>query len=421
MTDDETNPIKGDAKDVIGAFRSYESMVEFDITGIDAGLANAFRRILIAEIPTVAIDVINVFQNTSIFADEILCHRVGLIPLRVDIKKLGWADIALPEEDCSYKPEGKPNDITPENGVVFHLKVKCSDNPGAPPSADEKVKYKNAIIYSKDLVWVPQADQAKKFGDNPPKPLYDDIVIAKLRPGQEIELECFAIKGKGKIHTKWCAVCPAWYRLMPKITFIESKTLPREWRRGKISSEEPEGSTFGKTFVLVKPPGQDEYILGNIEKTYDRNDMIKLGSKDLYPSVDVSYPDGCGDKRVLKNVKLNSSMIKPVTQIWDENAWRLKKICPKNVFDIEDALGHSRPVVARPRDCTLCRECTRHPGWRQRIKLGREHEHYNFKINSVGQYKARELLKKAVKILKGKIYRLQKELEPLKKLESYQH
>lgn len=322
--------------------------------------------------------------------------------------------------DTSYKPVRNPRDITPENGVVFHLKVKCSENPKAPPSDDEKIKYNDAIVYSKHLTWVPQGDQAKMFADDPPRPLYDDIVIAKLRPGQEIELECFAIKGLGKIHTKWCAVCPTWYRLHPEIKFIESKTLPREWFRGKISQEEPEGSTFGKTFVLVKPPGQDEYILGNIEKTYDRNDMIELGGKDLYPSVDVSYPDGSGSRSVLKNVKLNSPMIKPVSQVWDENAWRLKKMCPRNVFDIEDALGHCRPVVARPRDCTLCRECTRHPGWSQRVKLGRKRDHYIFTICSVGQYKARKLLKRAVKLLKGKVYRLEKDLEPLKKMEKYQ-
>jgi len=417
MTDDESNPFTGDVKDIIGPHRGYESTIEVDIIGISPGIANALRRILIAEIPTVALDVVHIYQNTSIFCDEILVHRIGLIPIRADPDKLGWGDIALAEEDCSYKPVEEPKDLDLSNALLFNLKVKCSLNPKAPPNADEKVKYIDSVITSKYFTWIPQGDQAERFGDAPPKPLYDDIVVCKLRPGQEIELELFAIKGMGKIHTKWSAVCPAWYRMMPKIEFIEYKTLPREWFRGDNSQNEPEGSTFGKTFVLVKPPGKKEFILGNIEKTYNRSDMMKLGTKDLYPSVDVSIPDN-GKRKTFKNVKLNSSMLKPVTQIWDENAQRLKKMCPRNVFDIEEALGHCRPVVARPRDCTMCRECTRHPGWRQRVKLGRDRDHYIFKIASVGQYKARDLLKRTFQILRGKISTLREELEALRVIEN---
>lgn len=39
-------------------------------------------------------------------------------------------------------------------------------------------------VYSRDLIWNPVGDQAEKFTDDPPRPVYDDILIAKLRPGQ---------------------------------------------------------------------------------------------------------------------------------------------------------------------------------------------------------------------------------------------
>ena len=42
--------------------------MEFDIIGIDPAIANALRRILIAEIPTVAIEHVYMVQNTSIIA-----------------------------------------------------------------------------------------------------------------------------------------------------------------------------------------------------------------------------------------------------------------------------------------------------------------------------------------------------------------
>ena len=57
-----------------------EEMV-FDIEGIEPPLANALRRIMIAEIPTMAIEKVNMWQNTSVIPDENLAHRVGLIPI----------------------------------------------------------------------------------------------------------------------------------------------------------------------------------------------------------------------------------------------------------------------------------------------------------------------------------------------------
>lgn len=55
-----------------------------DIIGIDAPLANALRRIMMAEVPTMAIEMVTIFQNTSIIADEVLAHRLGLIPILAD-------------------------------------------------------------------------------------------------------------------------------------------------------------------------------------------------------------------------------------------------------------------------------------------------------------------------------------------------
>ena len=60
----------------------------FDMVGVDAPIANAFRRILLAEVPSVALEHVFISKNTSIIQDEILAHRLGLIPLRVDPRKV---------------------------------------------------------------------------------------------------------------------------------------------------------------------------------------------------------------------------------------------------------------------------------------------------------------------------------------------
>lgn len=82
--------------------------------------------------------------------------------------------------------------------------------------------YINSHIYSRDLIWIPKNDEQKKrFANNIPAPVHDDILIAKLRPGQEIELIVHCIKGIGKDHAKFSPVSTASYRLLPKIVIKE--------------------------------------------------------------------------------------------------------------------------------------------------------------------------------------------------------
>lgn len=58
--------------------------MEFDMIGVDPCIPNAFRRILLSEVPTMAFDKVLMYLNTSIIQDEVLAHRLGLIPLKAD-------------------------------------------------------------------------------------------------------------------------------------------------------------------------------------------------------------------------------------------------------------------------------------------------------------------------------------------------
>ena len=64
--------------------KTKEELV-FDITGVDPTIVNTLRRIMIAEIPTMAIETVIINQNTSIIPDEVLAHRLGLIPISVKV------------------------------------------------------------------------------------------------------------------------------------------------------------------------------------------------------------------------------------------------------------------------------------------------------------------------------------------------
>uniref|UniRef100_A0A8D0H787 DNA-directed RNA polymerases I and III subunit RPAC1 n=1 Tax=Sphenodon punctatus TaxID=8508 RepID=A0A8D0H787_SPHPU len=184
-----------------------ETTLEFDMVRIDAAIANAFRRILLAEVPTMAVEKVFVYNNTSIVQDEILAHRLGLIPIRADPRLFEYKS---PEEECGEI-----------NTLQFQLKIKCSRNPrAARESSDPNELYLNHKVYSKHITWVPLGSQAENMNADF-RPVHDDILIAQLRPGQEIDVLMHCVKGIGKDHAKFSPVATASYRLLPDITLLQ--------------------------------------------------------------------------------------------------------------------------------------------------------------------------------------------------------
>nr|ACO14217.1 DNA-directed RNA polymerases I and III subunit RPAC1 [Esox lucius] len=187
-----------------------ETCMEFDMVGIDASIANAFRRILLAEVPTMAVEKVFIYNNTSIIQDEVLAQRLGLIPIK--------ADPRLFEYRNAGDEEGTEIDT-----IQLQLKIKCTRNHQATKdSADPQELYLNHMVYSKDMTWVPIGNQADVVADANIGPVHGDILLAKLRPGQELDIVMHCVKGIGQDHAKFSPVATASYRLLPEITLMKT-------------------------------------------------------------------------------------------------------------------------------------------------------------------------------------------------------
>jgi len=149
----------------IQQLKKSENKLTFVIKGINAALANTLRRSMISEVPTLAIDEVNVIKNSSAMFDEVLVHRMGLIPLKTDLKSYTL------RENCSCKGKGCPKC---QLSLILNIKGPCT-------------------VYASDL----------KSQDPKIKAIYPKMPITKLLKDQEIELEAIAKLGRGREHTKF--------------------------------------------------------------------------------------------------------------------------------------------------------------------------------------------------------------------------
>lgn len=167
--------------------------IVFDFVNSDVAYANTLRRIILSEIPNIAIAYdpynpqesdINFRKNTSVLHNEFVGRRISLLPMHLSKSEIESFDPNNYRFKISkHNTTDKIIDVTTDDIVLI------SDN-------DEQVRN----IFPHDSI------------------TNDPIIITKLKPneanrqeGEAIEVEFTARRGIAKQHARWCPVSTCTY------------------------------------------------------------------------------------------------------------------------------------------------------------------------------------------------------------------
>lgn len=157
----------------------------FQLEDTDVYFVNSLRRVMLSELPKLAIEEVIIYDNTTPLFDEIISHRLGLIPLPTDLRLL------VPKDECKCSGKGCPSCT-----VRYTLS-----------------KEEEGSVYSGDLQPEHEGWAIKE----------DKIPIVELSKDQRIILEVEANLGTGKEHAKFQAVQAPSYFMDISIEFDSNK------------------------------------------------------------------------------------------------------------------------------------------------------------------------------------------------------
>jgi len=185
--------------------RMEERNAEFLIEGVEPTFVNALRRSLIADLPKLAIEDVEFHlgpiraedgkesESVAPLFDEIIAHRLGLVPLPTDPK------LFVPRQTCpACGGEGCPNCT-----VIYSLNKR---GPG--------------MVYSRDL---------EPIGDAKFRPVDPDIPLVKLGNGQALLVYATAQVGYGREHAKWQVAQAVGYKYRPVVKIDNKKMDPEKF------------------------------------------------------------------------------------------------------------------------------------------------------------------------------------------------
>jgi len=160
---------------------------KFMLSDVTPAFANSLRRAMISDVPKLAIDYLDIYDNTSVLFDEMLALRLGLIPLKTN-----------PEMYCF------PQDCECKGAGCALCQVSFTLSAEGP-----------CVVHSRDL----------KSSDPETVPVDANVPIVELKKGQKVVLTAVARLGTAREHAKFQPVCAAGYKNVPVISISEKCDL----------------------------------------------------------------------------------------------------------------------------------------------------------------------------------------------------
>ena len=175
----------------IKVLEAKDESMRFLLEDTAPAFANALRRVLLSDVPKMAIEDVEFhlgpiraedgkeYESVSPLFDEMIAHRLGLVPVPTDLA------LYNPRETCpSCHGEGCPNCT-----IIYSLNKR---GPGTVTSGD-----------------------LEPIGDAKLRPRDPNIPIVKLGEGQAMLIYATAVLGSGKDHAKWQPTHGVGYRYDP--------------------------------------------------------------------------------------------------------------------------------------------------------------------------------------------------------------
>lgn len=230
------------------------------LSSTSLSLANSLRRTMLAEIPTIAIDLVEIESNTSVLPDEFLAHRLGLIPLSTrNVEDMLYTRDCTCEEFCDNCAVilrlHAANRNSDENVKVF-AKDLFAETVSGQPIQDSRYQRNGAANGLSSAEELPPRGQPVIMD-----PKGNGSLICQLRRGQELRVRCIAKKGIAKEHAKWAPTAAIGFEYDPHnklrhtTLWYEGTNAKEEWPESK-NREWEEPAPDGQPFEYDTEPTQ---------------------------------------------------------------------------------------------------------------------------------------------------------------------